>query len=62
MAEILRGGNFGKYSGLTEHGSGVKYMLKNLRSLRLVMEYPSEALAEPLFRTWHFFWRFKNRK
>ena len=61
MAEILRGGNFGKYSGLTEHGSGVKYMLKNLRSLRLVMEYPVEALSEPVFRTWHFFWRLKNK-
>lgn len=61
MAEILRGGNFGKYSGLTEHGSGVKYMLKNWRSLRLVMEYPVEALSEPVFRTWHFFWRLKNK-
>lgn len=62
MAEILHGGNFGKYSGLTEHGAGMKYVLKNWRSLRLVMEYPAEALSEPLFRTWHFFWRFKNRK
>ncbi len=62
MAEILHGGNFGKYSGLAEHGAGMKYVLKNWRSLRLVMEYPAEALSEPLFRTWHFFWRFKNRK
>ena len=61
MAEILRGGNFGKYSGLTEHGVGMKYVLKNWRSLRLVMEYPVEALSEPVFRTWHFFWRVKNR-
>lgn len=62
MAEILHGGNFGKYSGLTEHGAGVKYVLKNWRSLRLVMEYPAEALSEPVFRTWHFFWRYKNKK
>ena len=21
-----------------------------------------EALSEPIFRTWHFFWRMKNKK
>lgn len=61
MQEILRGGNFGQHSGLTKHGTATKYLLKNWRSLRLVMEYPGEALAEPLFRTWHFFWRAKNK-
>ena len=61
MAEILHGGNFGQHSGLTKHGTVTKYLLKNWRSLRLVMEYPAEALSEPLFRTWHFFWRAKNK-
>ena len=60
MKEILEGGNFGKYSGLTNHSTGVKYFLKIKRNLRFVKEYPSEALSEPLFRTWHFFWRLKN--
>ena len=23
---------------------------------------PAEALSEPLFRIWHFFWRVKNKK
>lgn len=55
MAEILKGGNFGKYSGLTRHGMGVKYFLKIRRNLRFVLEYPAEALCEPVFRTWHFF-------
>ena len=57
MTEILNGGNFGQHSGLTEHGTGVKYFLKVRRSLRFVREYPAEALCEPAFRTWHFFWR-----
>jgi len=57
MEEILRGGNFGKYSGLTRHSMGVKYFLKIRRNMRFVREYPAEALCEPVFRTWHFFWR-----
>ena len=61
MKEIIKGGNFGKFSGLTQHSSGSKYMLKNCRSLRLAADYPAEALSEPLFRTWHFFWRLFNK-
>lgn len=59
MDEILRGGNFGKYSGLTDHSTGVKYFLKIKRNLRFAKEYPAETMSEPLFRTWHFFWRFR---
>ena len=61
MNEILKGGNFGKYSGLTQHSTGGKYFLKHWRNLHFVKEYPSEALSEPLFRTWHFFWRLRHR-
>ena len=57
MEEILKGGNFGRYSGLTNHSAGGKYVAKTLRNLRLVREYPAEALCEPVFRTWHFLWR-----
>jgi hypothetical protein len=57
LNEILKGGNFGKYSGLTQHSTGGKYFLKHWRNLHFVKEYPSEALCEPIFRTWHFFWR-----
>ena len=57
LDEILKGGNFGKYSGLTNHGMGTKYFLKIKRNLRFVRAYPAEALCEPVFRTWHFFWR-----
>lgn len=57
LAEIFKGGNFGQFSGLSQHGTGSKYFLKNWRSLQLVREYPAEALSEPLFRTYQFFWR-----
>ena len=61
LYEILKGGNFGQHSGLTRHSTGIKYFLKIRRSLRFVREYPAEALCEPIFRTWHFFWRLKHR-
>ena len=57
MTEILKGGNFGRHSGLTKHSAGGKYFAKTWRNMQLVREYPAEALCEPLFRTWHFFWR-----
>ena len=61
LNEILKGGNFGKYSGLTQHSTGGKYFLKHWRNLHFVKEYPSEALCEPIFRTWHFFWRLVHK-
>lgn len=57
LAEILKGGNFGKYSGLTKHSAGGKYFAKTWRNIKLVGEYPAEALCEPFFRTWHYLWR-----
>ena len=61
LAEILDGGNFGrhftKYAGFTHQSMGKKYFLKIWRNMHFVRYYPAEALCEPLFRTWHFFWR-----
>ena len=66
LAEILNGGNFGqhftKYGGFTHQCMGKKYFLKIWRNMHFVRYYPAEALCEPLFRTWHFFWRMKNKK
>ena len=66
LAEILDGGNFGrhftKYAGFTHQSMGKKYFLKIWRNMHFVRYYPAEALCEPLFRTWHFFWRMKNKK
>ena len=61
MEEILKGGNFGQYSGLTQHGMALKYFLKIRRNMRFVTQYPAEALCEPIFRTWHFFWRLAHK-
>lgn len=57
LREIIQGGNFGKYSNITNHGMGVKYFLKSNRNLLYARHFPAEALSEPLFRTCHFFWR-----
>lgn len=66
LAEILNGGNFGrhftKYGGFTYQSMGKKYFLKIWRNMHFVRFYPAEALSEPIFRTWHFFWRMKNKK
>ena len=66
LAEILDGGNFGrhfsKYGGFTHQSIGKKYFLKIWRNMHFVRYYPAEALCEPLFRTWHFFWRLTYKK
>ena len=66
LAEILNGGNFGqhftKYGHFTQQGIAKKYFLKIWRNMHFVRYYPAEALSEPIFRTWHFFWRMKNKK
>ena len=66
LAEIMDGGNFGKhfskYGHFTQQGMAKKYFLKIWRNMHFVRYYPAEALCEPIFRTWHFFWRMKNKK
>ena len=66
LAEILNGGNFGrhftKYGYFTQQGMAKKYFLKIWRNMHFVRYFPAEALCEPIFRTWHFFWRLKHRR
>ena len=66
LAEILNGGNFGrhftKYGHFTQQGMAKKYFLKIWRNMHFVRFFPAEALSEPIFRTWHFFWRLKHRR
>ena len=63
LAEILNGGNFGKhftkYGNFAQQGMAKKYFLKIWRNMHFVRYYPAEALCEPIFRTWHFFWRLR---
>lgn len=66
LAEILNGGNFGrhftKYGHFTQQGMAKKYFQKIWRNMHFVRYFPAEALSEPIFRTWHFFWRLKHRR
>ena len=66
LSEIMDGGNFGrhfaKYGHFTQQGMAKKYFLKIWRNMHFVRYYPAEALSEPIFRTWHFFWRLKHRR
>ena len=61
LDEIMRGGNFGQYDD--RMGSKVgeskihRYFRMNIRNLRFVKHYPTEALSEPLFRTWFALWK-----
>lgn len=61
LDEIMRGGNFGQYDtrlGSKEDESKLhRYLRMNLRNLRFVRHYPTEALSEPLFRTWFAVWK-----
>ena len=65
LAEIMQGGNFGKYDergkefkngGMVKHG-----VWKLKRVMRLVKSYPEEAMWEPVFRVYHLVWRIMHK-
>ena len=61
LDEIMRGGNFGKYDDRlgdkVGEGKVHRYFRMSLRNMRFVKQYPSEAICEPLFRTWFWVWK-----
>ena len=59
LNEVLEAGNFGKHDARNRFGrSQLGHNLQRVyRDIRLVRYFPAEALSEPIFRTWHFFWR-----
>ena len=59
LNEVLEAGNFGKHDARNRFGrSQLGHNLQRVyRDMRLVSYFPAEALCEPLFRFWHFFWR-----
>ena len=61
LTEIMQGGNFGQYDtrlGSKENeGKLHRYLRMSLRNFRFVKHYPTEALSEPLFRTWFAVWK-----
>ena len=64
LNEVLEAGNFGKHDARNRFGrSKLGHNLQRVyRDIRLVKFFPAEALSEPFFRVWHFFWRMKNKK
>ena len=64
LNEVLEAGNFGRHDARNRFGrSQLGHNLQRVyRDIRLVRYFPGEALCEPLFRIWHFFWRIKNKK
>ena len=64
LNEVLEAGNFGSYDKRNRFGkSQLGHNLQRVyRDIRLIKYFPAEALSEPIFRVWHFFWRMKNKK
>ena len=65
LDEIMRGGNFGQFDDRmgdkVDESKIHRYFRMNLRNLRFVKHYPTEAVCEPVFRTWFAGWKFINR-
>lgn len=69
LDDILHGGNFGQYDKQHawgrdcydnkgfKHGALGHNLLRLYRDVRLLRFYPTEALSEPVFRVWHWWWR-----
>ena len=59
LNEVLEAGNFGKHDERNRFGrSKLGHNLQRVyRDIRLVRYFPAEAMSEPFFRVWHFFWR-----
>ena len=64
LNEVLEAGNFGKHDARNRFGrSQLGHNLQRVyRDMRLVRYFPAEAMSEPFFRVWHFFWRLKHRR
>ena len=64
LNEVLEAGKFGRHDARNRFGrSQLGHNLQRVyRDIRLVRYFPTEALCEPLFRIWHFFWRLKYKK
>ena len=64
LNEVLEAGNFGRHDKRNRFGkSKLGHNLQRVyRDMRLVRYFSAEALSEPFFRVWHFFWRLKHRR
>ena len=64
LNEVQEAGNFGRHDARNRFGrSKLGHNLQRVyRDIRLVRYFPAEALCEPFFRVWHYFWRLKHRR
>ena len=64
LNEVLEAWNFGRHDARNRFGkSKLGHNLQRVyRDMRLVRYFPAEALSEPFFRLWHFFWRLKHMR
>lgn len=64
LSEILISGNFGfndtRYGQTANESVAHRYFRLTRRNLHFISSYPSEAICEPFFRTWFFFWKLVN--
>lgn len=63
LNEIIEAGNFGTYDKRNRFGhSKLGHNIQRIyRDIRLMSCFPAEALSEPIFRVWHFFWRLRHK-
>lgn len=63
LNEIIEAGNFGTYDKRNRFGhSKLGHNIQRIyRDIRLMSYFPAEALSEPIFRVWHFFWRLRHK-
>ncbi|MBO7570310.1 MAG: nucleotidyltransferase family protein [Bacteroidaceae bacterium] len=64
LNEIIQGGNFGQWNNgkrKKQEGRVMKNIQRIKRDFRLMWYFPSECLWEPIFRWYHFFWRWAHR-
>ena len=64
LNEVLEAGNFGKHDARNRFGrSQLEHNLQRVyRDIRLVRYFPAEAMSEPFFRVWHYFWRWYQKE
>lgn len=64
LDEIMRAGNFGKYDvrilRKENETSWQKFCRKVRRNLAFLNDYPGEVLWSPLFKLWHYQWRYRH--
>lgn len=64
LSEVMRAGNFGKYDDRINRKENEtpwqKFWRKVTRNFTFLMDYPSEVVWSPVFKIWHYFWRYRN--